>query len=835
MNKWNRINYLPNIPLYEGKEKVTESKAHIELSKNAAKEGMVLLKNDEEVLPLRKGSRVALFGKGTFDFVKGGGGSGDVTVSYIRNIYDGFKSLPEYVTLFEDTANFYREEVKKQYEKGKEPGMLEEPKIPSELLKRAAAQSDVAVISISRFSGEGWDRKIAGTKTSEGRKEDWVTPLVNESEKLFERGDFYLTRAEETMVKQVTKAFDKVVVVLNVGGVIDTKWFADDKNIQGVLMAWQGGMEGGVAEAELLCGKGTPSGKLADTFAKELTDYPSTEGFHESDNYVNYTDDIYVGYRYFETIPGASDKVVYPFGYGLSYTTFRLEDAYAKIEASKKGDTLDTEFTFANEDEAANEEIRPSEVNSLYITASARVINDGRYPGREVVQVYYCPPQGKLGKPSRILAGYRKTRLLLPGESELVKISFPVSQMASYDDEGKVCKSAYVLEKGNYDVFMGTSIRNLMCAGKLSLSKDVVTEQLKERLAPVSLPKRLLSNGKYEKLKTSKARNINETKLPANPDINMGFAPQVRHVDARAMWTDKPQKHQLIEVAEGKLSMDDFIKQFSDEDLADLLGGQPNTGVANCFGFGNFPDYGVPNVMTADGPAGLRILPEVGVHTTAFPCATLLACSWDPEIVYEVGRAAGEEVKENNLAVWLTPAINIHRSPLCGRNFEYYSEDPLLAGKQAAAMVKGVQANRIAVSVKHFALNNKETNRNESDSRASERAIREIYLKPFEIVVKESDPWTIMSSYNAINGIRASESHELLTDILRDEWGFKGMVTTDWWGHGEHYKEIAAGNDVKMGNGFPKRVLEAEKKKLITRKEMETCGKRILELILKLD
>jgi beta-glucosidase len=448
--------------------------------------------------------------------------------------------------------------------------------------------------------------------------------------------------------------------------------------------------------------------------------------------------------------------------------------------------------------------------------------------------VYFCPPQGQLGKPSKVLAGYKKTRVLEPGESELVSISFPVSQMASYDDEGKVCKSAYVLEKGEYGIFLGTSSRNLICVNVVTLAKDTVTQQLTERLAPVSLPKRLRADGTFEKLKTFKARDINATKLPANPEKNMGFKPQVRRVDALPMWGEAP-KHQLIEVAEGKISLDEFIAQFTDEDLADLLGGQPNTGVANTFGFGNFPDFGVPNAMTADGPAGLRIQPEAMVHTTAFPCSTLLACSWDPEIVYEVGKAAGEEVKENNIAVWLTPAINIHRSPLCGRNFEYYSEDPLLAGKQAAAMVRGVQSNHIAVSVKHFALNNKETNRNESDSRASERAIREIYLKPFEIVVKESDPWTVMSSYNAINGVRASESHELLTDILRDEWGFKGMVTTDWWGHGEHYKEVAAGNDVKMANGFPKRLLEAKKKKLLTREEMETCGKRILELILKLD
>jgi beta-glucosidase len=269
--------------------------------------------------------------------------------------------------------------------------------------------------------------------------------------------------------------------------------------------------------------------------------------------------------------------------------------------------------------------------------------------------------------------------------------------------------------------------------------------------------------------------------------------------------------------------------------VAHLLGGQPNTGVANTFGYGNMPEYGIPNVMTADGPAGLRIAPQCGVNTTAWPCATLLACTWDRDVVYAVGEAGAREVKENNIAVWLTPAINIHRSPLCGRNFEYYSEDPFLTGRMAAAMVKGIQSQHIGATVKHFALNNKETNRKNSDSRVTERAAREIYLKAFEIVVKEAVPWSIMSSYNIINGHRASENRELLEDILRGEWGWKGMVTTDWWTCGEHYKETKAGNDVKMGCGYPERLLEAKALGLISRAEMDTCANRILELILKVD
>ena len=288
-------------------------------------------------------------------------------------------------------------------------------------------------------------------------------------------------------------------------------------------------------------------------------------------------------------------------------------------------------------------------------------------------------------------------------------------------------------------------------------------------------------------------------------------------------------------MAEGKLSLDGFISQMDDEELIHLLGGQPNTSVSNTFGMGNLPEYGVPDITTADGPAGLRIGPDVGVCTTAWPCATLLAASWDENVVYEVGKAAAEEVKENNIAAWLAPAVNIHRSPLCGRNFEYYSEDPLLTGKLAGSMVRGIQSQHIAATVKHFACNNKEINRKNSDSRVSQRAMRELYLRAFEIIVHEAEPWAIMSSYNIINGRRASESRELLTDILRGDWGYTGMVMSDWWTRGEHYKELLAGNDLKMGTGYPERVQKAMELGAVKRGDLEVCAKRILELILKID
>lgn len=617
------------------------------------------------------------------------------------------------------------------------------------------------------------------------------------------------------MIDTVKASFKNVIVILNVGGMVDTSWFAYDNQIQSALLALQGGMEGGLAAAELLVGDGNPSGKTVDTFAKSLDDYPSTYNFHESRDYVDYTDDIYVGYRYFETIPGAAEKVVYPFGYGLSYTTFDVETVSAGVVNSNC----------------------TSEANKLY--AKVRVTNTGKFSGKEVVQVYIAKPQGKLGKPAKELAAFEKTRELQPGESQLMILTWEINDMASYDDLGKVKKSAYVLEAGSYDIYVGTSVRDVIKADySYILNHDVITEQLSAKLVPTSLPKRILADGSYEALPQSEPVDTDYSAIGnIDPSLTEGVAPGQRAIPyfRFADGMAKNGSHDIMDVVEGRITLDEFVSELSIDDLIHLLGGQPNTGVANTFGIGNMPEYGIPSVMTADGPAGVRIAPEVGICTTAFPCSTLLACTWNPDVLEAVGRAGGEELKENNLALWLTPAICIHRSPLCGRNFEYYSEDPFVTGKLAGAMVRGIQSNNVGATLKHFALNNKETNRKNSDSRVSERAAREIYLKAFEMIVKDENPWAIMSSYNMINGYRASESEDLLTGILRDEWGYEGMVTSDWWTCGEHYKETKAGNDLKMGNGYPDRVKKAYDKGAISRSEMETSVKRILGLILKLD
>ncbi len=803
MEKWIRARYQPNLPL-NGSQRVTASPEHIALSRRAAQEGAVLLKNNENLLPLAPDTRVALFGKGSFDHVKGGGGSGDVTVAYVKNLYDGLKE--EGISLYEPLSDFYRDYVERRYEAGDVPGLMAEPELPQSLVDSARGNADVAVIVLSRFSGEGWDREPVFYQEPDYPWPDELN-MPRKAKDIFPRGDYYLTGEEQRVVNQVRAAFDKVAVVLNVGGVVDVSWFCEDDRISSALLAYQGGMEGGAAVAALLTGRDNPCGKLPDTFARDLSDYPSTEHFHDSPHYVNYTEDIYVGYRYFETLPGAAERVCYPFGYGLSYTSFSLETVSAGESEGQ-------------------------------IKVSVRVTNTGKRTGKEVVQLYYAAPWGKLQKPARCLGAFQKTRLLEPGESETVELSFAVSDMASFDDLGKIAPSAWALEKGRYALYVGMSVRDTVeLDWAYEQAETEVLAQLSDSLAPFRLPRRLLGDGSYEALPTAPAAdaeaNLFQPLTTAQAEGVAPAAPGRGHYMLAQPYAEGVQP--LSAVAEGRLSLDEFMAQLSDGDLIHLLGGQPNVGVSNTFGLGNLPEYGVPNLTTADGPAGLRIQPEVGVCTTAWPCATLLAASWDPELTAQVGAAAAAEVKENNISVWLAPAVNIHRSPLCGRNFEYWSEDPLLTGKLAGAMVRGIQSQNIAATVKHFACNNKETNRKYSDSRLSQRALREIYLKAFEIIVREEQPWAIMSSYNVINGQRASESRELLTTILREEWGYAGLVMSDWWTRGEHYKELLAGNDLKMANGYPERVEEAVRLGAVSRSDLETCARRVLELILKID
>ena len=762
--KWARYKYNLTDGIGENGERITGSRQHVELSHKVAAEGMVLLENNG-LLPLKKGTTVALFGVGSVDYIKCGNGSGMVHSEYVRNVYGGFKCKEPGISVYEPVTEFYFDyaySLLPEYDNG--AAMPEPEELPTALICEAAKAAEVAVISIHRTAGEGYDR----------------TP---------DKGDFYLTDTEEKMVADVTAAFSHSVVVLNVGGMIDTEWIKKNPKIDGALLAWQAGMEGGLAIADILCGDVNPSGKLTDTFAREFSDYPSAETFNESEDYVDYFEDIYVGYRYFETIPDAKNKVVYPFGYGLSYTEFEI----AKPVAS---------------------------VNGQNVRVETCVKNVGKMAGKEVVQCYFSAPQGLLGKANVSLAGFKKTRLLEVGETENIVIEFPISDMSSYDDLGKLKMSAYLLEGGEYTFFVGNSCRNLVAADYRYVVEDkfVVTKQLTQKCAPNKIEKRLLSCGEYEK-------------LPSFPIKEH----EVKPYQNTATLPEREKPYLLSDVADGKITLDQFLTQLTIDELITLMGGTPSRGIANTAGFGGIKRLEIPAVMTADGPAGLRLTPYAGFGTTAFPCATLIACTWDPDLAFEVGKAGGLECKENGIAIWLTPALNIHRNPLCGRNFEYFSEDPLISGEFAAAKVNGMQSVGTAASAKHFAANNKEVNRFYSDSRISERALREIYLRGFEICVRKSQPHTIMSSYNIINGRRCCESYEQMQGILRDEWGFQGMVTTDWSVPCDQAECVKVGNDARMPDGKPQDIRKGLEEGRIQRGHLELCAKRILEMILKLD
>lgn len=790
MDKYARFRYQPCLPLGVDGRKVTGSPEHAELSRRAAGEGMVLLKNDGGTLPLKRGTRVALFGKATVEYIKGGGGSGDVFCAYTHNIYDGFKLKEDEgkVSVFKPTAEFYKEYVKEAGKRIPTRAQIEkiwdrvnamsfckekddiiydtfasmhvaEAHMPDELIAEAAANADIAIITLSRFSAEGVDRKAIP-------------------------GDYYLSDTEKSLIDRVTVAFPNTVIVLNSGAVVDCEYFAENEKVGAIIFGWQGGLEGGTATADIICGDVNPSGRLADTIPVSYDAYQNAQEFLTGFEHLDYFDDIYVGYRYFETVPGAAEKVRYPFGFGLSYTDFEFSGAFCGESDGK-------------------------------IVAAVTVRNVGKVPGKEVVELYYSAPQGKLGKPARELAAFKKTKLLSPGESESLALSFDISDMASFDDLGKIKKSAFVLEKGAYSFHLGASVR---ATEKLKyefvLNDDIIIKESKSLCRPTKLEKRLLSDGSFESLPTGE------------PVRNRGT-----HAEIEAKAPAETVK--FDEVGE-TITLDEFIKQFTVDELIDFVGGHQNQpGVCNTGAFGGMKRLNVPPLPTADGPAGLRLNASTGVPTTAWPCATLLACTWNTELIEEIGAAGGAELRENNLGVWLAPAMNIHRNPLCGRNFEYFSEDPLLAGKCCAADVRGIQSQKIAASVKHFACNNRESNRFECDSRVSERALREIYLRGFEICVREADPWTIMSSYNLINGSHTSVSYELLTELLRNEWGFKGAVTTDWGVHSSHSDEVLAGNDIKMSDGEPEELKAAFESGKITRADLETSVKRILELTLK--
>lgn len=736
MERFSRFLHQPAMPLGKNRSFVTGSRAHWAAAKEAAIEGTVLLKNSG-VLPLPKNSRVCLFGRGVGDYLYGGGGSGRVYTDREISLADALEAANQRgeLFLFPDTISFYRNYVEKERAQTPDPqyAMWAHgnprfcPALPEELYEKAVAFGGIAILIISRFSTEN---------------------TIN-GDRLGCEGDYYLWPEEQRLLQRLTVDFDDVVVVLNVCGPVSTAEFAEDPRVGAVLYPMFGGGIAGEAVCDILLGKAYPSGHLQDTLARHLTDYPSTANYNESEDYVNYDEDIFVGYRYFESF--APEKVVYPFGFGLSYTDFRISCRDARFEK-----------------------------HSAYVTVD--VENTGKYPGKEVIQLYLSAPQGKLGKAKKVLCAFQKTRELLPGDRCAIHLRFDLREFASYDDLGKIYENAFLLEAGEYTVHCGTNVRNTQPCLQFSLPETVICKKCRGYMAPTALPRRLTADGTYETLPVE----------PAMP----------HPIDGRRL-PEKPEAEISLHNALCEAKLPEFIASLSDEDICDMLFGHPTTNIADTNGIGLLKKQKrdikkVPLVPTADGPAGLRAIQNCGIYTTFFPCANVVAQTWNPRLAQKIGIVGAREVKENNCGIWLTPGMNIHRNPMCGRNFEYYSEDPLATGLFAAATVKGIQSQNIAATVKHFCCNNKEVNRKCSDSRVSMRALREIYLRGFEIAVKKADPWCLMTSYNLINGVQASTNWESITGILRKEWGYRGLVMTDWWAFSHIEDEIHAGSDVKM-------------------------------------
>lgn len=594
---------------------------------------------------------------------------------------------------------------------------MSHPEMPLEqsMVSAAAKRCDTAIVVIGRAAGE--DRENTLTK-----------------------GSYYLTDEETVMLDAVTSAFRHTAVVLDIGSIMDMAWAEvyGDK-LSAILIAWQGGMESGNAVADVLTGKVNPCGKLSDTIARNYENYPSSSSFGGKE-FNNYTEDIFVGYRYFETF--AKDKVLYPFGYGLSYTTFECKPLALNWERGT-------------------------------YTVSAQVTNTGNVAGREAVMLWCAAPQGKLGKAAKVLTAYGKTKLLAPGESETITLCFDERTFASFDDTGKTgFANAFVLEAGEYQFFLGDVL-----AGTITIDETRVIEQCEEVCGIKAPFARMVAR---EENGTIVAR---EEMLPyGNVDLRQRI---LERLPEEITFTgDKGYK--LSDVAKGKISLDAFIAQLDDKELEALTRGEGCMGSAlgvagNAGAFGgvlpSLREKGIPPVITADGPSGLRLKK----YCALLPNGTALACSFDDELIQQLFTHVGKEMIKHGVDVVLSPGMNIHRNPLCGRNFEYFSEDPLLTGKMAAAIVRGVQSQGVSCCPKHFACNNQETKRNTNDSRVSKRALREIYLRCFEIVVKEASPKVIMTSYNKINGVWSHYNYDLVTTVLRQEWGFGGVVITDWW------------------------------------------------------
>lgn len=717
-------------------------------ARQAVAEGIVMLRNEGSVLPLTEGSRIALFGRSQFCYYKSGTGSGGmVNTAYVTGITEALEA-DRRIVINSELKGCYQEWLKTHpFDAGKgwaqEPWFQEEMPLTEELVKAARNESDTAVIIIGRTAGEDQDNQVT-------------------------EGSYLLTGIEEEMLKLVCSIYEKTIVLLNVGNIIDMSWVKKYQP-KAVLYVWQGGQEGGNGVLDVLTGDVSPCGRLSDTIACEISDYPSTNHYGDENRNI-YAEDIYVGYRYFSTF--APDRVLYPFGFGLSYTQFEME----LQEFSENMTSV-----------------------SQGIKVSVKVTNKGDYAGKEVVQVYLEAPQGALGKAARSLCGFAKTRELAPGGSQTLEIQIPVEYLGSYDDGGQTGhKSCYVLEAGKYSLYVGGNVRDAEEAGSFMLSETLVIQQMEEAAAPVTAFS-CLTPGERKEDGTWTAAYKKAALRTVNPQDRR----QERLPEEYAYTGDKG--YRLKNVQSGEASMESFLAQLTDEELICLTRGEGmcspkvTSGTASAFGGVTeaLKKYGIPVGCCADGPSGIRM--DSGSIAFSMPNGTCLACSFNEELVRELYEWEGLELRKNQVDTLLGPGMNIHRNPLNGRNFEYFSEDPLLTGKMAAAQLKGMHKYGVTGTIKHFACNNQEYRRNFVEAVVTERALREIYLKGFEIAVREGEARSIMSTYGPVNGLWTASSYDLLTTILRREWGYQGIAMTDWWAKGnDEGQEAAVQNTAAM-------------------------------------
>ena len=683
-----------------------------DLVRTAAAEGAVLLEN--RVLPLKKGTKVSLFGRVQCNwFCTGYGSGGDVNAPYQKNLLDALRDCGR-LKVNEGLATVYEswcaDNPISDSVWGMWPRHYPEMPVTPQMVLGARKVSDQAVVVIGRSSGE--DR-----------------------ENLPKKGSFYLTEEERTLLKMVTRAFPDTVLLLNIGSIMDLS-FLKEYSFGAVLLLWQGGMESGNAAADLLSGKTCPSGRLTDTIPVRYEDHPSSGHFGEKES-NQYFEDIYVGYRYFETF--APEKVLYPFGYGLSYTTFAGA-------------------------------VQPEDSGLVY---HVNLTNTGSVSGKQTVMLFVEKPCGTLGNPARELAAFAKTGELYPGESEELTLTVSEEQLASFSEK----ENAWLLQGGTYRFYLGENVRDAMGAGEYVVAETKVLKQVSEACAPATAFPILAAE-------EQDGRRIAVTRTAARRTVDL--KQRILSSLPKDIFMTGDKGYKLADVKSGRVSMDAFLAQLSLEELEALsrggytmdhpLGPKGNAGI-----FGGTTESlrqkGIPPVVTTDGPSGIRLYDACSL----LPIGTALACTFDPGLVQELYAHLGREMKARGTDVLLAPGMNIHRNPLCGRNFEYFSEDPLLTGKMAAAVVKGLQSVGVSACPKHFACNNQETNRNKTDSILSQRALREIYLKGFEICVKEAKPKNLMTSYNKINGVWGHYHFELVQTILREEWGYRGNVLTDWW------------------------------------------------------